>query len=594
MLVITGDDSDFAGTDLTAAVVRAMTKAKLPTVVAAAYDQGSDPATAPQRGAALASVLDDQVLSTRHVDGRRSRAHAGPGRHGARARDDRERDHRSLRLRLGSLGAVAAGPVVRLSGRGMTSDAQGAETRSVTRAAVRMGGVTVVSRLMGFVRVLVIAAVLGTTYLGNTFQAANSVSNVLFELLAAGALSMVLVPTFVTLVDADNDAEADRLASGLLGYAVVIMSAITVLGIVFSPLLARLLSSGAPNAQVGAEQRHLATFLLWFFMPQVILYAFGAVATGLAVREAPLRDHGRRADRQQRRDHRVHARVPTRWSDPNPTFDLTLTEKTVLAVAGTGGVLAFVGILVVAAWRAGFSMRPRWMRHDPALSRLARLAVWGVLLHSGAALLLGASIVAGNGVAGGVVAYQVAFVFFLAPYAVLAQPIQATILPEMAIHTGAGDLDGFARSTRWALDRTALLVVPVSLGLVAIALPMMRLVAFGSASKTGPGLLAAGIASLAIGLYPYSAFLLLARSWYALGDSRTPAIVAIGSALLGVAVMIVGSQFTHGAARVAALGFGHSAAYLVGAIVLGIGCAAAHGQVDHADAAPDLRSRSPA
>jgi putative peptidoglycan lipid II flippase len=258
---------------------------------------------------------------------------------------------------------------------------------------------------------------------------------------------------------------------------------------------------------------------------------------------------------------------------PDPTFALTAAEKTLLAVAGTGGVLAFVGILVVAARRAGFSLRPRWYRDDPALTRLSKLAVWGILLHSGAAMLLGASIVAGNGVAGGVVAYQVAFVFFLAPYAVLAQPIQATILPEMAIHIDSDDLDGFARSTRWALDRTALLVVPVSLGLVAIALPMMHLVAFGSASKTGPGLLAAGLASLAIGLYPYSAFLLLARSWYALGDSRTPALVAIGSALFGVVVMVVGSQFTHGSARVAILGFGHSAAYLVGAVVLGVGCA---------------------
>ena len=135
-------------------------------------------------------------------------------------------------------------------------------------------------------------------------------SNVLFELLAAGALSMVLVPTFVTLVDAGNDEEADRLANGLLGYAVAIMGAITVLGIVFSPLLARLLASGAPNAHVGAEQRHLGTFLLWFFMPQVILYAFGAVATGAALREAALRDHGGGADRQQRRDHRLLHRVP--------------------------------------------------------------------------------------------------------------------------------------------------------------------------------------------------------------------------------------------------------------------------------------------
>ena len=143
--------------------------------------------------------------------------------------------------------------------------------RSVTRAAVGMGAVTALSRVAGFARVLVIAAVLGTTYLGNTFQASNSVSNIMFELLAAGALSAVLVPTFVTLIDAGDDREADRLANGLLGYALVVMGVITVLGVAAAPLLARLLSNGAPNAQVGAEQRHLATFLLRFFVPQVLL-----------------------------------------------------------------------------------------------------------------------------------------------------------------------------------------------------------------------------------------------------------------------------------------------------------------------------------
>jgi putative peptidoglycan lipid II flippase len=446
-----------------------------------------------------------------------------------------------------------------------------AEPQSLTRAAVVMGGVTVVSRLMGFVRVLVIAAVLGTTYLGNTFQSANSLSNVLFELLAAGALSAVLVPTFVTLVDAGDDAEADRLANGLLGYALAAMGLITALGLVFAPLLARLLSSGAPNAHVGAQQRHLATFLLYFFVPQILFYAFGAIATALLY---------------ARRKFAITAAAPIGssvvmlvcfgafrvLSGANPTFDLTIAEKLLLATAGTGGVLGFVGILWVSARRAGFSLRPRWTRHDPVLSSFSRLAVWGVLLHSGAAMLLGASLVAGNGVAGGVVAYQVAFTFFLAPYAVLAQPIITTIMPQMANDVGAGSLDAFAHSVRWALDRTALLVIPVSAGLVVIALPMMRLVSFGSAAKTGPVLLAAGMASLALGLYPYSAFLLLARGYYALGDSRTPAIVAIGTALVGVLTMVIGSHIFHGAALVAALGIGHSTAYLLGMIVLGVGC----------------------
>ncbi len=67
-----------------------------------------------------------------------------------------------------------------------------------------MGAVTAVSAALGLVRVLVVAAVLGISFLGNAFQPANSVSNVLFELLAAGALSAVLVPTFVDLLDRED------------------------------------------------------------------------------------------------------------------------------------------------------------------------------------------------------------------------------------------------------------------------------------------------------------------------------------------------------------------------------------------------------
>ena len=441
--------------------------------------------------------------------------------------------------------------------------------RSVARAAFGMASATAVSRAFGFVRLLVVAAVLGTTYLGNTFQASNSVSNVLFELLAAGALSAVLVPTFVTLLDAGDDGEADRLASGLLGWALAILGPIVVAGMVAAPLLARLLSSGAPNAAVAAQQRDLATFLLFFFLPQVLLYAFGAIATALLY---------------ARRRFVVTAAAPIGntivmvaclvafrvVAGDAPGFDLSTGEKLLLAAAGTGGVVAFVGVLVVAAREAGFSLRPRLLRGDDALRRLVRHAAWGVLLHANAGLLLGAAIVAGNGVAGGVVAYQVAFVFFLAPYAVLAQPIHTAILPELAREATGGDTDAFARSVEWAIDRMAVLVVPVSAGLVALALPLMHVVAFGRAGRSGPALLAAGVASLAVGLLPYAALLLFARAFYALGDSRTPAIVGVGSALLGVLTIAVVAPATHGSARVAALGIGHTVAYAVGAVVLGI------------------------
>ena len=437
-----------------------------------------------------------------------------------------------------------------------------------TRAAARMGAVTAVSRGFGFLRVLVIAAVLGTTYLGNAFQAANSVSNVLFELVAAGALSAVLVPTFVQLLDKGDDEEANRLASGLLGIALVGLGIVTVVGIVGAPLLARLLTAGVENDAVAAQQRALETYLLRWFLPQLLLYACGAIATGVLY---------------ARRRFAITAAAPIGntivmvaaliafriVAGPDPTLVLSSTERMLLVIAGTGGVIAFVAILVVAARRSGFSMRPRWNPRDPDIRKLLGLSAWGVLLHANAGILLGAALVVGSSVAGGVVAYQVAFVFFLAPYAVLAQPILTAFLPDLVGDAERGDMGSFAATVRGALDRMATLVLPVSAVMIALALPMMRVVAFGNAEGTGVELLAAALASLSIGLFPYGAFLLLSRVYYALGDSRTPALVAIVCAVVGVVVMAVGASLTNGAARVAALGIGHTAAFCVGALVLG-------------------------
>ncbi len=159
---------------------------------------------------------------------------------------------------------------------------------------------------------------------------------------------------------------------------------------------------------------------------------------------------------------------------------------------------------------------------------------------------------------------------FLAPYAVLAQPIHTAILPELVVEAREHGLARVAASLRWALERMAVLVVPATAGMVALAEPAMRLVSFGEAGGEGSVVLAAAVAGLALGLLPYSAFLLLARGSSALGDSRTPGVVSVASALVGVAVMVVGSVTVDGAARIFVLGLGHTVAYGVGVVVLGV------------------------
>lgn len=443
------------------------------------------------------------------------------------------------------------------------------EAARTSRAALGMGAIAAVSRAVGFVRVLVIAAVLGTTYLGNAFQAANSVSNVLFELLAAGALSAVLVPAFVALLDDGDQEGAEDVAGGVLGIAVVGLGVVSLVGIVGAPLLARALTAGVPEA-VAHDQRELVTFLLRFFVPQVILYAAGTIATAVLY---------------ARRRFAITAAAPIgntvvmvaclllfrSAAGRDPGLTLTGGERWLLVVAGTGGVVAFVGTLLVACRASGFRLRPRLPRGDDRVRAVLRHSGWGVVLHTGAGLLLGGAIVAGSAVEGGVVAYQVAWVFFLAPYGILAQPIHTAMLPELVTEARDDDLDSFRASVRWSLERMTLLVLPVSALMAALALPAMRAVSFGEVRADGPELLAAALAALAVGLLPYGAFLLLARAYYALGDSRTPGLVSLAVAGAGVAVMAVGAATTHGTARVAMLGAGHSVAYALGAVGLLVG-----------------------
>jgi len=440
----------------------------------------------------------------------------------------------------------------------------------VGRRAALMGVATAVSRVIGFVRVLVIAAVLGTTHLGNTFQGSNLVSNVLFELLAAGALSAVLVPAFVERFARGRDDEAESLAGSLLGVAMVVLGAVALAGVLAAPWIARLLTAGADlPPEEAARQRDLTTFLLRFFIPQVLLYAFGAVATAVL---------------HARRRFAVPAMAPigntivmvagmaifaVLRDGAAPGFDLSVTEKVTLGLAGTLGVAAFVGVPVAALYRDGFRLRPRLFRREPGVGDAVRHAAWAGFQNASVGILLGTAIVVGMAVPGGVVAYYVAYTFFLVPYAVLGQSIHDVILPELASDAGGGDHESFGRHLRWGLDSMALLVVPATAVYVALGRPIMEVVAFGETTDLGVRLMAGALGGLALGLLPYSAFLLLTRASYALGDSRTPTVVSVGSALVGAGFMALVAPRFGPEGRLVAMGLGLTVAYTLASLVLG-------------------------
>lgn len=440
--------------------------------------------------------------------------------------------------------------------------------RSVGRAAAGMGVAAAASRLIGGGRVLVVAAVLGTTYLGNSFEAANTFPTVVFELLAAGALSAVLVPPFVEWLDAGDRDRAERAAGGVLGFFLLVLGVVAVVGVVAAPWLARLLTATVDDPAVAAAQDVLGTDLLRWFLPQLLLYPVGFLAIALL---------------RAQRVYAITAAAPiantvvvvaamvafSLVAGAAPGLSLTPLETAILGLGGTLGVAAFVAVPAVDLARRGFRLRPRWGGRDADVRMLLGRSTWAVLQHAGAALLLGAAMVLGAGAEGGVIAFRFAWFCFLAPYGIIAQPISTTVMTELAADVRVGDDAAFARGVRWSLGSLAVWVVPVAAAILALSVPIASVLAFGDAD-TGDGvaLIAASLASLAVGLPAYGTFRLLSEAWYARHDSRRPALVGIAAAVVGVAFMVVVGAGRSGTALMWVLGLGHSLAFVVGTVAL--------------------------
>lgn len=444
-----------------------------------------------------------------------------------------------------------------------------AEVGQRNRAAVRMGGLTLLSRLTGFARVIVVAAVLGTSYLGNVYQSSNAIPNILFELFAAGALQSVLVPIMVDAVDRHRHADAEHTAGVVLGAMGSVLAAIVAAGMVAAPWIMAVMVSGVDDPAVRDAQVQLGTFLLWFFLPQILFYGLNLVAT------AVLNARGSFA---------LPVFAPTvnnivviatylafgaMRGGQAPSLDLTLAEKLVLALGTTAGVVAFCLVPFVGLWRSGFRLVPRFEFSSPVLRRLARDGSWAAGFLAMSQVLLVVVLLLSNRVEGGVVIYQLAFVLFMLPNSLFAVPVFTTAFPTLTRSERAGDWAGFAEEVGRAARSIAFLTIASAAALVALSGPLADLVARGNAADRTVEI-GAAMAAFAIGLPGYSMILFLTRVSYAYGDTPSPTLVNLAVAVLGTAAMWSMVAVVSESGVVTAIGIGFSVAQLIGAAALAV------------------------
>ena len=189
-------------------------------------------------------------------------------------------------------------------------------------------------------------------------------------------------------------------------------------------------------------------------------------------------------------------------------------------------------------------------------------------------------LVLANRVEGGVAAYQWAFTFFYLPHALFAVPVFNVLFTAMSEHAARSEDDALVGRLRDGLGVLAFILIPVAALLIAAAGPLARLtLEYGVMTESGAELVARVIAAFAIGLPTYSIFLVLTRAYYAVGNTKTPALVNAGTVAVA---SIAGTVLFFAAAdrwSVAGLALGHSLAFALGAFVLGRAFARSVGQI---------------
>ena len=423
-------------------------------------------------------------------------------------------------------------------------------------AAVLIAGVTALSRVLGFGRWLVFSETVTDSCLGTAYSTANMLPNIVFEVVAGGALASAVVPLVGAQLARGEAESVRRTSSALLTWSVLVLVPLALLAMVAAgPLMSALV--GSPRGCDGSTAGDVAARMFVFFAPQIPIYGVAVVCGGilnahrrfLAAAAAPLVSalvvigtyvafgvgfDGSRDDLTA---------LPRRW-------------EVLLAAGTTAGVLALALVTVGPVARLGMGLRPTLRFPTGVAPRARSLALAGLagLVAQQVSVLV--VIVLANRDGGALNVYQYAWAVYLLPYAVLAVPIATSAFTALSEQAGRADDVAFART---AAGTTRAVVIASLLGaavLCGTAEPVARTFLSGDGGAP-PWQLGWALVAFAPGLLGYGLVAHLGRALYARHAGRAAAIatvsgwglVAVASALLVPAVPVGWTVTALGAAN---------------------------------------------
>jgi putative peptidoglycan lipid II flippase len=410
------------------------------------------------------------------------------------------------------------------------------------RGVATVGAMTALSRVLGFARDVLIAAVLGTSYVADAFFVAFRVPNLFRRLFAEGAFDAAFIPLFAKHLHAEGPEAARAFAAQALSGLTVLLVVFTVLAEIAMPWLMLLLAPGFAN---DPEKFDLAVLLARIALPYLVCMSLVALYTGI------LNAFGRFA---------LATFAPTllnvvliavllafvaSGSDSKSTAGVALAWGVTLS-----GVLQVL-VVLFAAIRIG--MRVPWTRPrlSPEIRRLTALATPGILAGGMAQLTLVISTIIAT-LQDRVVSWlYYAERLFQVPLGIIGVAIGVVLLPTLSHKLRSGDHAAVLATENRALEFSLLLTMPAAVALFIAAEPIIRvLFERGAFTAADTEATAAMLAAFALGLPAYVLIKVLHPSFFAREDTKTPMIFA-GIAMAANVVLSLALFFAAGPTGIA-------------------------------------------
>jgi putative peptidoglycan lipid II flippase len=399
-----------------------------------------------------------------------------------------------------------------------------ADKAQIARAAGLVMGLFIVSRALGLLREMVISHQFGTGGDLDAYLAAFRLPDILFQIVAGGALASAFIPTFSAYLAQGKNRLGLRMASAVINLVLLVTAGLGALAVLLAPWLVRTVI--APG--FDAEQQALTVHLMRLMLITPVLFGVSGIVMGI------LNAH---------QHFLLPALAPTIYNlgiIAGAVFLAPTQGVRGLAVGVVAGALGHLLVQVPGLVRYNFRWTATLGLHDPGVHEVGRLMLPRMAGLAAVQInFLVNTLLASGLVEGSLAALNYAWLLMLLPQGIFAQSVATAAFPTFSAQVARGQ-HAEMRSTLTATLRAVLYVsVPAAVGLVVLSQPLVQLVfERGAFTETSTQMVAWALALYALGLPAHSVVEVVVRAFYALHDTMTPVAVGIGAMALNVALSL--------------------------------------------------------